>query len=218
MRPISNIHDPRLVKALAHPLRVRILAVLQQKTASPSEIAEQLSMPLGNVSYHVRVLADFGLIKLVRRTPRRGAIEHHYEAVGRLRISDAAWAQVPDVVKEAMIGATISQISDYVNSAAVTGGFDQPHAHITRSPLVLDEQGYKELSAEVMKVHDRAQRIQEQSSKRLERSDHQGEIDVGLVLMLFEAQDFGAAAVDGKTRSPAQRRRATASRRRPARV
>ena len=69
-----------------------------------------------------------------------------------------------------------------------------------------------------MKVHDRAQRIQEQSSKRLERSDHQGEIDVGLVLMLFEAQDFGAAAVDGKTRSPAQRRRATASRRRRARV
>ncbi|HEV3228275.1 MAG TPA: winged helix-turn-helix domain-containing protein [Solirubrobacteraceae bacterium] len=218
MRPISNIHDPRLVKALAHPLRVRILAVLQTKTASPSEIAEELSMPLGNVSYHVRVLADFGLIKLVRRTPRRGAIEHHYEAVGRLRISDAAWAQVPDVVKEAMIGATIMQISDYVNEAAVTGGFDKPQAHITRSPLVLDPRAFKELSAEVMKLHDRAQRLQEESIKRLEHADHEGEIEAGLVLMLFEAKDFGSAAVDGHTRSPAQRRRATASRRRRAPV
>src|ERR1700736_3344829 len=200
MRPITHLEDPRLVKALAHPLRVRILAVLQQKTASPSEIAEELSMPLGNVSYHVRVLADFGLIKLVRRTPRRGAIEHHYEAVGRLRISDQAWAQVPDVVKEAMIGATIMQISDYVNAAATTGGFDKPQAHITRSPLVLDAQGLKELSVEVMKLHDRAQRIQEQSIKRLQRSDHTGQTDVGLVLMLFEAKDFGSAPVDGATR------------------
>jgi predicted transcriptional regulator len=197
---------------------VRILAVLQTKMGSPSEIAEELAMPLGNVSYHVRVLADFGLIKLVRRTPRRGAIEHHYEAVGRLRISDQAWAQVPDVVKEAMIGATIMQISDYVNSAATTGGFDKPQAHITRSPLVLDGQGLKELSAEVMKLHDLAQRIQDQSIKRLERTDHQGETEAGLVLMLFEAQDFGSAPVDGQTRSPAQRRRATTSRRRPAAV
>jgi DNA-binding transcriptional ArsR family regulator len=206
MRPISNIDDPRLVKALAHPLRVRILAILQSKTASPSEIAEELSMPLGNVSYHVRCLADFGLIRLVRRTPRRGAIEHHYEAVGRLRISDQAWAQVPDVVKEAMIGATIMQISDYVNEAAGTGGFDASHSHITRSPLVVDAKGFKELSAEVMRVHDRAQQIQEQSAKRLQQADHQGELDVGLVLMLFEAKDFGTATADGKP--PASTRRA----------
>jgi len=214
MRPISNIHDPRLVKALAHPLRVRILAILQSKTASPSEIADELSMPLGNVSYHVRCLADFGLIRLVRRTPRRGAIEHHYEAVGRLRISDQAWAQVPDVVKEAMIGATIMQISDYVNGAATTGGFDAAHSHITRSPLVLDEQGFKALSAEVMRVHDRAQEIAEQAAKRLEKADHQGEVDVGLVLMLFEAKDFGTATTDGKPPASTERARRRVSRQR----
>jgi len=35
------------------------------------------------VSYHVRTLAQLELIKLVKKTPRRGAIEHHYEAVER---------------------------------------------------------------------------------------------------------------------------------------
>jgi predicted transcriptional regulator len=138
MKPISGIDDPRLVKGMAHPLRVRLLAILQTKTASPSELAQELGVPLGNVSYHVRVLADFGLIRLVRRTPRRGAIEHHYEAVGKLLITDRAWAQVPEVIKEAMVGATLLQISDYVNTAAQTGGFDARDAHVGRYPLTVD--------------------------------------------------------------------------------
>ena len=38
MKPITNIDDPRYVKALSHPLRVRILAMLQERTASPSQL------------------------------------------------------------------------------------------------------------------------------------------------------------------------------------
>ena len=65
MRPDKDVTDPRLVKALAHPLRFRILTVLDERMASPSELAEELGAPLGNVSYHVRILASLGLIRLV---------------------------------------------------------------------------------------------------------------------------------------------------------
>ena len=65
MKQITEIDDPRLVKGLAHPLRIRILRVLQDRVASPSEIAEEIEAPLGNVSYHVRFLARVGLIRLV---------------------------------------------------------------------------------------------------------------------------------------------------------
>jgi predicted transcriptional regulator len=51
--------------------------------ASPKELAGQLGEKLGNVSYHVRILARLGLIELVRETPRRGAVEHHYRATPR---------------------------------------------------------------------------------------------------------------------------------------
>ena len=71
MKAINDINDPRLVKALAHPLRVRILGVLQDRVASPSDLAEELNAPLGNVSYHVRILAQLGLLKLVKKRPRR---------------------------------------------------------------------------------------------------------------------------------------------------
>src|SRR3954465_80381 len=75
MRAISDIGDPRLVKALAHPLRVQILSVLEERTASPSDLAEELGAPLGNVSYHVRTLTDLGLLKLgrARARPRTAA-------------------------------------------------------------------------------------------------------------------------------------------------
>ena len=65
-----------------------------------------------------------------------------------------------------------------------------------------------------MRVHDRAQELAEQAAQRLKDSDHQGEIDVGLVLMLFEAKDFGTATSDGTPPASTRRARQRVSRRR----
>jgi hypothetical protein len=46
--------------------------------ASPSELPDALGEPLGNVSYHVRILRELDCIELVRTEPRRGALEHFY--------------------------------------------------------------------------------------------------------------------------------------------
>ena len=50
---IPEIDDPRYVKAMSHPLRVRILAMLDERTASPVELAGWLGASLGTVAYHV---------------------------------------------------------------------------------------------------------------------------------------------------------------------
>src|SRR3954462_5029406 len=92
MKSVPTLDDPRYIKALSHPLRVRILAILEERTASPVQLAQLLDASLGVVSYHVRTLERFGLIKLVRTNPVRGAVEHHYRANARPTISDAGWA------------------------------------------------------------------------------------------------------------------------------
>src|SRR5436190_15933750 len=129
MRAISDIGDPRLVKALAHPLRVQILTTLEDRVASPSDLAAELDAPLGNVSYHVRTLADLGLVKLVRRRTRRGAVEHYYEARGRAQVTDRAWAQVPNVVRRSMAGVALEQAMEQAAAAAADGGFDGDGTH-----------------------------------------------------------------------------------------
>ena len=42
MKPITDIDDPRYVKALAHPLRIRILAMLADRSASPVQLSARL--------------------------------------------------------------------------------------------------------------------------------------------------------------------------------
>ena len=83
MKPVTRIDDPRYVKAMSHPLRVRILAILMERKASPVELAQVLEGTLGTVSYHVRTLHQLGLIELVDETRVRGAVEHHYKAKAR---------------------------------------------------------------------------------------------------------------------------------------
>src|SRR5215210_4235751 len=183
MKAINDINDPRLVKALAHPLRVRILSVLQDRVASPSDLADELKAPLGNVSYHVRILARLGLLKLVKKRPRRGAIEHYYEARSRVPVSDRAWGQVPKIVKEAMVDATLDQVSAYVEHSAESGGFERPEAHLSRQPLRLDAQGGHELSKLVAELLARANEIEADSAARLKKADHEGELEAGLVMM-----------------------------------
>ena len=97
MKPVTNIDDPRYVKAMSHPLRVRILAMLDERTASPVELAGWLDASLGTVAYHVRTLERMGLVELVHETRVRGAVEHHYKSVERPRVSDDAWAAAPAI-------------------------------------------------------------------------------------------------------------------------
>ena len=203
MKPITDINDPRLVKAMAHPLRVQILSVLEQRVASPRELSDELEAPLGNVSYHVRTLSSLGLIKLVKKTPRRGAIEHYYEARGRAVVTDKAWAEVPDIVKRALLGATLASVSEEVNAAASGGGFEREDIHLTTSKVNVDEQGWKDLSKLLGDTWKSIEKIQRDAGKRLRDSGGEGEINAGLVAMLFERAGSDADSSNDGAREPA---------------
>jgi predicted transcriptional regulator len=71
----------QVLRSLAHPIRVRALLELRNDALSPTELKPRLADPgltLSTLAYHVRTLADGGMIRLAAATPRRGAMEHHY--------------------------------------------------------------------------------------------------------------------------------------------
>src|SRR5256885_951387 len=128
------------------PLRVRILAILEERTASPVQLAGLLDASLGVVSYHVRTLERLGLIKLTRTNPVRGAVEHHYRANARPTISDEGWGNARPVAKQALVSSSLQQIAAYANAAAAAGGFDRTDAHLTRTVAKLDAKGWAQLA------------------------------------------------------------------------
>jgi DNA-binding transcriptional ArsR family regulator len=188
MTAISDINDPRLVKALAHPVRVRVLALLEGRTMTPKQLALELDMPLENVSYHVRTLAKFGLIELQRRRITRGVVEHHYRTAQRPRINAETWAQLPPIVQEALNGAVLQQILELASGSLAAGGFARPESHLSRRPAVLDEQGFDAASAVITEALDRISAIERESAQRLDGDEHAA-LRVVAVGMLFEAAE-----------------------------
>jgi DNA-binding transcriptional ArsR family regulator len=210
----SPLNDPGLVRAIAHPLRARILGILQERRASPKELAAELGLPLANVAYHVRILSDLKLIRLVKKTPRRGAIEHHYEAIGEAYVNDSAWGATPPIVRDKLLAAALEEISRSVNDSATTGGFDRSDVHLTRTRLVLDEQAWRELGEDLMRVLRRADELQRESAERLKANDHEGEHRANLVMMLFEGGPTVPSTPEAATRhSRNGSRKATARKR-----
>jgi DNA-binding transcriptional ArsR family regulator len=194
LKPYADITDPRVVKALAHPIRTQILGALDDRIASPNELSRELGVPLGSVSYHVHRLVALGFLKLVKKTPRRGAIEHYYTAVGRPQITDAAWGEVSPIVKRAMVSASLEHVAVHVNAAAAAGGFDIANAHLTRTAVRLDEEGWNALAKELEATCARVDQIAAESAERLDSSEASTALEATAVLMLFRSAPVGAPA------------------------
>jgi DNA-binding transcriptional ArsR family regulator len=212
MKPMTHVTDHKFVKAMAHPLRLRILGALEHRTASPSELAQELEAPLGNVSYHVRQLHGLGLLKLVKETPRRGAVEHYYRLERRPHITDKAWASAPAIVKEAMLGGVLSRVAEQVNDAAEGGGFDRSDAHLSRLPMTFDEEGFADAADAFGELVKKLKEIEEQSRGRLGRGEHNGELPALVVLMMFEAiEQARPARSTGDRAAGARKKKAVAA-------
>jgi DNA-binding transcriptional ArsR family regulator len=181
--------DPRLAKALSHPMRTRILAILNERVASPNEIAEMIDERLPNVSYHVRALLELGCIELVSTAQRRGAIEHYYRALVRPFFTDRDWKRLPRSGRQAVSDLTLQMVWDDAAAAIKKGTFEsRSDRHLSRTPLALDEQGWDELNALLRQVHAQAEAIGAKSAKRLAKSEEEG-VPTMLVMMNFERSD-----------------------------
>jgi DNA-binding transcriptional ArsR family regulator len=208
VKPDRDITDPRVAKALAHPLRVRILALLGDRTASPRELALELGVDLSLLSYHVRTLHRAGFLELVTRKRRRAAVESYYRATERPVVVGSAWAQLPSIVKDELVAGALAQVSEDVNAAAGTGGFDRQEAHLSRSPMVLDAEGFAEAAGKMDSLLEDLERIGAEAEKRLAQRDHEGAIRAGAVLMLFESADPALSSAPAATKRVASGERA----------
>ncbi|MEA2123529.1 MAG: hypothetical protein QOI80_311, partial [Solirubrobacteraceae bacterium] len=157
-------------------------------------------------------LADLGLVKLVKRRTRRGAVEHYYQARGRAQVTNRAWAQVPGVVKRSMVAVALEQAVDQAGAAAAAGGFDHEDTNLSRQSVQLDKEGFGELSAAVGRLHEELAAIQERSTARLQKADDDAAVQAGLVTMLFQVDqqpdNKPDDASEGKSR-PARKRSST---------
>ena len=70
--PDYELEDLRIIastpelKAAFHPLRNQLLDLVLERAATVAELAEAVDRPKSSVAYHVDVLLDAGLLRVVR--------------------------------------------------------------------------------------------------------------------------------------------------------
>ena len=141
---------------------------------SPNELSRDLGDPLGNVSYHVRILRELDCVELVRTEQRRGALEHYYRATAQPWLDDKQWARLPAAFRRKTLGRTLSELLQSAGDASSSGGFDHPEAMVNRVPLELDEQGWNDVVKLLNDTLESAVKIQAESQKRQEQRARHG--------------------------------------------
>jgi DNA-binding transcriptional ArsR family regulator len=76
--------EPSQVKAIGHPLRTTILGLLHERAATVSELATALERPKSTIAHHVKVLAEAGLVQVVRTRRVRAIEERFYGRTARM--------------------------------------------------------------------------------------------------------------------------------------
>jgi DNA-binding transcriptional ArsR family regulator len=186
---LSPLVDLRSISSLDHVLRQHIMLAAVQGEVSPSELSVALGEGLSQVSYHVKVLKDDGRIEETRTEPRRGAVEHYYRATERTLVPAKAWRGLKKGLR-AVIGA--GQANDLFNDlveALKAGKLQGDQDLISRTPLVLDEEGKRNVAAIARKASREVESEQRAAAKRMTRANGDGGEVIGytFALLAFEA-------------------------------
>jgi DNA-binding transcriptional ArsR family regulator len=182
--------NQRLMRALAHPMRVTILQLLEEAPSSPVRISQRIDESLGSVSYHTNVLADLGLIELVETRPARGAVEHIFRIDPDATLGSPSWRRVPPSLRSSVVGGALNSFTARAIEALRAGTFQARDGSVLSwLPLRVDEQGWAEIAEIVESVEERFRAVGERCGARLENQDDG--IPIVVAVAAFETSSRG---------------------------
>ncbi len=179
--------DPLLIKALRHPVREHILAVLNERIASATEIGEELGADVSAFYHHVEELERLGCIEKVETKRRRGASEHFYRAKRALIFDDAAWARLPATLKADMTTSFLQDIFGDAVAALEASTFDaREDRHLSWTTARFSAAGWRRVASLMNGTLERLIELRDESARELAESGEQG-IPAAVAIMAFES-------------------------------
>lgn len=160
MEPVRRL-DARGLRALAHPLRVRMLGTLRNDgPATATQLAQRLGESTGTTSWHLRQLADSGFIEedVDRGTRRDRWWKARYGAT-ELRVRD--FADQPEllgtigVYLQSVLEQSFAKAADFLEHGDQWQPDWQDAATFSDLTLRTDPAGLKALNEELFAVIDR---------------------------------------------------------------
>jgi DNA-binding transcriptional ArsR family regulator len=179
--------EQRLVKALAHPLRVEILGLLNLGEWSPRTLSDHLDEGLSQVSYHVEVLDDYELIELTRTKQVRGATQHFYRAIRLAWVPAGMARNIPKSAQSIIGSAYLEKIDKDVATSLESGRFyDRDDWHTSWTPLNFDGQAREDAEKDIDEFLEKMlTREAESANRRANGEGEGGHIWTSVAILLF---------------------------------
>lgn len=122
------------LRALADPLRRTLLELLLERAATVTELARAVDRPKGSVAYHVNLLVDAGLIRVVR-TRRVRAIEERYYG----RVARTLYIGALDRPEDLEVVATINGVAEAAAESAAAHAADQLRCLLVHARIPVED-------------------------------------------------------------------------------
>jgi DNA-binding transcriptional ArsR family regulator len=161
----------------SYPLRHRILTTLNERTASPAELAREVALPVPSVSHHVDQLLEDGAIERVS--------EHMYRAVDAASHSDDAWAALSAEQRAQITRNNVDRMVADLAAAAEGDGFQHRRSHQSWVPLELDERGFNEVAEVLQHALEAILAIRDESDARIDSGATNVHLDSEVVIAHF---------------------------------
>jgi DNA-binding transcriptional ArsR family regulator len=174
VRPPEAIEEP-LRKALTHNVRIQILWILNERAASASELAADLSCGLNTITGHLKVLKEAGCVEVVDEVVRGNAVQRFYKASAQVFLDSVEWPKIPPTVQLGMRVVLLQNLMDDAVEAVAHGTFDsRDESHMSWTPMIIDEEGREELTEILTRALNEALALQKRADERLAAGDETG--------------------------------------------
>lgn len=140
-----TVERPEQIKALANPLRQRILELMIEAPITTKQVADRLGEKPTKLYHHVDTLEAAGLIKLVKTRRKRGTVEKYFEAVAERFVMDRRAVEVRAVTDDeqgkletiisSSLDETLSEIRESMTTGLIRADDDSGESVFIRSHL-----------------------------------------------------------------------------------
>lgn len=200
---LKQYMDPRLKKALAHPIREHAMAVFSERIASGTDIAEEVDLDVTDFYSHIELLEELEAIVEVEppanRRRGRGSAARYFRANTRFLINNKESMRLPEAIDGAINASNLRAIFDEAVESLLAGTFSAcPDRHVSWIPVDLDEIGWHD-TMEILDFTMRwLTRVHREAALRLAESGEAG-IPTTVGLLGFgrpEGYSYGMGSVD----------------------
>jgi DNA-binding transcriptional ArsR family regulator len=190
------------LEAISHPLRSRILVMLEGGPAGSAEIATELGVPARSVRHQLQILRTAGFVVARRAAKRRNTYEYSFARAAFGYLDDELYAELSPAERRAAINHYLRLMARSMARFVAAGStYDSHFPFVSRITLALDEEGWRELIAICSTALEQLVGLKGRAAERLGGGDGAG-FEGEVSLLAVEVPERGEPGADPQIKDP----------------